>query len=411
MEAVFSSVFLLVGCGVLAYMFFHQFAPQWRVNQEFVETTCKVTGTDIEEVEGEDGPTYRPKLKIEYEAKGEIEKTADYDIAKTGYKNREDAREIIGRFELYSPVENNLYPCWYDPADPYTVVMDRSYPPWTWLAFTVPISFIILGAGGLIHTVFGWGKSVERRAARKQNGGRRERYAVGQIDRRYPFVPIGVDLTNSPGTKLRYRLPVSGAPGWRLFGLLAACVLWNAFVLLFACDAVKGHLDGKGDWFGTLFLVSFALIGLGLIYVFLRQMLVTARIGPTRLEISDHPLHPGGRYKAFLSQSGRLNMNLLRVSLTCTEIARYRQGTNTRTETREVAKRACFLREGFAIQRGTAFETEIGFEVPDAAMHSFKAKNNEIVWALAVEADVSGRPDFRRAFTVVVRPAAVGENR
>ena len=173
---------------------------------------------------------------------------------------------------------------------------------------------------------------------------------------------------------------------------------------IFIIDAVRGHLTGNPNWFGTLFLVPFALVGLALIVYFLRQLLIAAGIGPTRLEISDHPLHPGGRYRAFLSQTGRLDLGSLRVSLTCTETARYRQGTNTRTETREVFRRELFLREGFGVQRGMPFEAEIEFDVPKLAMHSFKSHNNAVSWALTVEGDVENWPNFRRAFTVIVRP-------
>ena len=305
-EAAFSTVFFLAGCGVLAYMLFHQFAPHWRVNQKFVETACKVLDTHIEEIEGQGGPAFQPKLKIEYAAKGEIETTADYDIGNTKFNNREDAQDILDRFEIYSTERNNLYPCWYDPADPYTVVMTRDYPRWMWLAFTVPISFIILGAGGLIHTVFGWGKSVERRSARKRNGMERDaRVAGGEGDRRFPGIPAGADLTNSPGTKLKYRLPESGSTGWRLFGLFAACVFWNGIVALFVWDSARGHLAGNPDWFGTLFLIPFVLIGLAIIVYFLRQLLVVAGIGPTRIEISAHPLRPGGRYVVNIANLGR----------------------------------------------------------------------------------------------------------
>lgn len=409
-EAAFSTVFFLAGCGVLASMFFNQFAPHWRVNQEFVETPCKVLEKHVEETKGEDGPTFRPKLKIEYVATGVISNTTDYDIGKTLYNNRDDAQEIIDRFELFSPERNNRYLCWYDPVDPYTVVMARDYPRWIWLALTVPISFIILGTIGIIHTLFGWGKSVERQSARKRNGVERDHFGThGEGDRRCPCVPAGADLTNSPGTNLRYRLPIRSSPGWRLFGILAACVVFNGIVMTFSVGTVRGHLAGKPDWLSTVFLAPVVLIGLGLIVYFLWQLLVAAGIGATRLEISEHPLHPGGRYNAFLTQSGKLDMNSLRVSLICTETARYRQGTNTRTETRKVFKREFFLREGFAINSRMPFETEIEFDVPDAAMHSFKAKNNEIVWALAIEGDVSGWPDFSRTFTIIVRPIVGGD--
>ncbi|MCD4728355.1 MAG: hypothetical protein K8R46_11875, partial [Pirellulales bacterium] len=201
----------------------------------------------------------------------------------------------------------------------------------------MPFSFIVIGAGGLIHTLFGWGKSAERRSVLSRNGVERDFLGIrGRSDRRCPFVPEGADVTNSPGTKLKFRLPISGSPAWALLGILTFCVIWNGVVTVFVVIAVDGHLEGNPDWFLTLFTIPFVLVGFGAIVIFLRKLLVAAGIGPTRLEISDHPLHPGEKYRVFLSQSGRLDMNALRVSLTCEESATYRQGTETRTETREV---------------------------------------------------------------------------
>ncbi|MBN1396115.1 MAG: hypothetical protein JW959_13920, partial [Pirellulales bacterium] len=120
---------------------------------------------------------------------------------------------------------------------------------------------------------------------------------------------------------------------------------------------------------------------------------------------------PGGRYRLFLSQSGRLELNALRASLRCEESATYRQGTDTRTETREVFRRELFLRQGFSVRSGLPFETEIEFDVPDGAMHSFAADHNEINWTLVVEGDVANWPDFKRSFPVVVRPIIGGPGR
>ncbi len=281
-----------------------------------------------------------------------------------------------------------------------------------WLAFAVPISFILIGAGGLIHTLFGWGRSAERRSIRVRGGVERDFLGLhGQGDRRCPFVPERNDITNSPGTKLQYRLPIGGSLGWKLAGLLAACVIWNGIVAVFVVDALRRRsADNPNYWIGAFFIVLFLLAGLGIFAYFLRQLAVAAGIGPTRLEISDHPLHPGGKYRLFISQSGRLSVNALRVSLTCAESATYRQGTDTRSESREVIRRELFYREGFAIRGGAPFETEIEFDVPAGAMHSFAAQHNEINWALTVEGDVARWPGFQRVFSVIVRPG-IGETR
>ena len=71
-----------------------------------------------------------------------------------------------------------------------------------------------------------------------------------------------------------------------------------------------------------------------MIYLFMRQLLIASGVGPTQLEISDHPLLPGRRYDLYLSQAGRLTMNFLEIDIVCEEQATYHQGTDTRTERR-----------------------------------------------------------------------------
>jgi hypothetical protein len=178
-------------------------------------------------------------------------------------------------------------------------------------------------------------------------------------------------------------------------------------VAVFATIAVKKHIEGKPEWTLTLFVIPFILIGLGAIVVFLRQLLVATGIGPTLVEISDHPLCAGEKYQLFLSQAGRLAINTLRASLVCEESATYRQGTNTRTENKEVYRQELFRREGFLIESGIPFETELELSIREGAMHSFKSEHNEINWSIVVESGVAGwRPNYKRSFPIIIRPPA-----
>jgi hypothetical protein len=216
-------------------------------------------------------------------------------------------------------------------------------------------------------------------------------------------------MTNSPGTRLRFRLPMASSPGWALFGMLAFCVVLNGFAWVFAVMAIPGLLAGQPEWFPTIFSIPLVLVGLGAIAILFRQLLVATGIGPTLVEISAHPLEPGGQYRLFLSQSGRLTINAMRMWLSCEESATYRQGTNTRTETQQVYRQELLRREAFRIQSGLPFETEIELNLPGGAMHSFKADHNEINWTLTFEAEVANWPHFKRSFPVIVRPADGGD--
>ena len=138
---------------------------------------------------------------------------------------------------------------------------------------------------------------------------------------------------------------------------------------------------------------------------FVRQLMVTTGIGPTFVEISEHPLLPGGQYRLYVSQAGRLKMRSLDVALVCEEEATYRQGTNTRTESREVCRQPLLHREEFQVLPGEPFATECVLRVPAGAMHSFKAAHNEVQWRIVVQGDVADWPEFRRSFPVIVHPS------
>jgi hypothetical protein len=404
-EVVLWAFFLLLGCGGAAVMISGFVVPEWRVNHEFVETTCKVLEKRIGEKPGNDGPLYRPEIKIEYEVGGEVYRDWHYDIHQTYSSGQKNAQAILDHFTVHDGANNKRYPCWFDPAKPDAAVLVRGYGWWIWLVFTIPTSFVAIGAGGLIYTLLHWGKSAEHRAAISQRSQDRDFFGDADETRRYPSVPQGADLMNSPGTKLRFRLPMATSPGWALFGALAFCLLWNGITWVFAVMAIRNHLAGRPDWFLSLFILPFILVGIAAIGLFFRQLLITTGIGPTLLEISDHPVEPAGQYRLFLSQSGRLTINSIRVFLACEESATYRQGTNTRTETQEVFRRELYRREAFNIESGLPFEMELDWNVPDAAMHSFKSDHNEINWTLIVDADVANWPNFKRSFPIIIRPA------
>jgi hypothetical protein len=410
-EAVLSGVFVLLGCGGLLWMLSSYVLPEWRANHEFGETTCRVLGKQIGEKNSDEGLLYRPEVKIQYEVGGVEYRDWHYDVQGNYSNSREKAQAALDRFELYS-AGRKTYPCWYDRANPSFAVLVRDYGLVSWLVFTVPISFIIIGAGGLVHVLLRWGKSAERQALMAQRVGQRELFAAGDAGRQpFPTVPTGADITNSPGTKLKFRLPMANSPGWAVFGTLAFCIAWNGIVAAFITMAVKSYFTDKPDWLLTLFTVPFAAIGVWAIVALVRQLLVATGIGPTLMEISDHPLVPGGQYRLFLSQSGWLTMNRLRVLLVCEEVATYRQGTDTRTETREVFRKELFRRDTFDIRGGMPFECDVDLALPDGAMHSFAANHNEIGWTLVVEGDAAGWPEYKRPFPVIVRPATGEPNR
>ena len=407
-ELLFFAVLSLLGVVGLAAMFFWLVVPQWQVSHRFVPHTCVVLDTRVRKHPTED--LFRPEVKIEYQVDGKTYVQWTYDIAtvrddpSSYLPDQQEQAEAAARF-VVDPEQPREYPCWYDPADPHLVVVCRGSKWWTWLAFSVPLCVLLIGAGGLLYTWVSWDKSAERKAAISSRlVPKRVLRANGESRPQFPCVPDGKEITNSPGTKLRFRLPIAASPGWSLFGLFLAALLWNGIVGSAAVYAVTLFSQGRPDWRLNIGLIPFIAIGLVLLAYFIRKLVMTTGVGPTLVEISDHPLVPGGDYRLFVSQSGRLKVQRFSVALVCEEEAVYRQGTNTRTETREVFRQQLLCQEGFEVGSGVPFEAQCTMHVPAGAMHSFRATNNQVRWKVLVAAEADGWPPVVRGFPVVVYP-------
>jgi len=405
-EAALAAGFLLAGCIALLVVLVQVVIPEWRANHQFVEHKCVVLETRLGKHEGGDGALYRPEIRIQYSVDGEMYVAWTYAVGGRYSASRAAVQEIVQRFQ-----PGREYPCWYDPADPSVAVLARSYSWWTWLTLAIPVSFILIGVGGLVHAAMTWGKSAERRAALAKRAAQIAPFdAEGRNAAEFPYVARPTSVTDSPGTTLTYRLPIVAASGWKLFAGAVACLGWNGIVAVFACVAISGFLEGRPDWLLTAFLLPFVVAGGGLIVYFMRYVLVATAIGPTLVEISEQPLYPGGRYDVFVSQTGRLRMNSLCVCLACDEQATYHQGTNTRRESLRVFEQPVYRREQFEVRHGVPFEARCTLGVPVGAMHSFKSEYNEITWKIIVKGDVAGWPGFLRSFPVIVYPSPNGSN-
>jgi hypothetical protein len=394
-ESLFFAVFFCVGCAGLVFLLATGAIPEWRINHAFIETTATVIAKQASEAE------------ISYRVGSE---TRTARVAITG----SIAGPLAGAAadESSSPEATawldvgSEYSCWYDPARPNVAVLSRGYTWWVWLSLSVPISFLFIGGGGLIYTVLSLGKSTERLAApatRSTPNGRPPRTAGDPPS--FPNVPSAGQITDSPGTELAYRLPLGGSPVWTLGVWLTACLLWNGIVSGFAVVAVQGLWEREPDWLLIGFLTPFLAVGIGLVVVFVRQLVLATAVGPTVLEISDQPLQPGGTCDLLLWQSGRLRLCSIEVLLACDEEATYRHGTNTRNECHRVFEQSVFRREQFDAQR-EPFTARFAAGVPACAMHSFKSEHNEVHWKFIVRGEVTGWPHFERSFPVIVRPTS-----
>ena len=164
-----------------------------------------------------------------------------------------------------------------------------------------------------------------------------------------------------------------------------------------------------GQWLKSLFLLPFLVPFLLLLVVLLALGAVVFLIGlaihrsrariaadlrsrrhRVDVETDRFPVYPGEEIEFVLLQPTRPRLHGITARLVCTEVARYRQGTNTETATHPVCTVDAELEEDLA--GGSAAPARIlgRVRVPDDAMHSFFGKHNEIAWAIEVERSFGG---------------------
>ena len=170
--------------------------------------------------------------------------------------------------------------------------------------------------------------------------------------------------------------------------LLLVALFWNGIVSAFLLEVVKGFQKGRPEWFLTVFMIPFVLIGLalagGAIHAFLGIFNPKPRI---RINASAIPL--GGVLRLEWMISGNVNrIGDLRIYLKGEEKATYRRGTNTRTDTSVFAElEIARLNDPRSMRAGRG-----ELLIPPGAMHSAECGSNEIVWSLIVSGDIKYYP-------------------
>ena len=171
------------------------------------------------------------------------------------------------------------------------------------------------------------------------------------------------------------------------------CLVWNGAlavlgVLAFNQGQETFHFANlfSREWW-TLFrivVVVYATIGVLSVKHLVRLLVETAILGPTSVEVSALPLHPGGKYRAFVSQAGHLELDSLELRLVCDEEVSFSDGTDLRLESRRIFNEQLFFHEQFEVLPSQPFQCEMPMDIPAGAMHSFVAPNNALTWKLIV---------------------------
>ncbi len=392
--SIFGTIFIL---GLLV-LFLHLYT--WgRPHLEEVRTHRYVRGTVKRLVRHSYRDEYgavhsRPELEVSYQVDGKTFVRMAFDATtltpNQGYHYSED--EVVDELSRFRVGKS--YRFVYPKGEPEKIVLEGDGAFWGWCFLITPVTLLIFSTFWLFWRARANLNSVEKRS---QPHGR---------PHRYPTVPSYDRINDSPGTFLTYRLPVFFFPVAQTVVGLSLMILWNLAALIgfvYTLTIARTFVD-----YLLSFLFALIFCGAGWSFIpWLRRRIRTAfSAGPTLIEITDHPIYPGRKYRLAITQSGRLSHAEVSVFASCIETARYRQGTDTVTNRKEVFSLPLFSRSDWSIPGGESESAEFILHLPIGAMHSFNAGNNQIQWQIIIEIQSGKERKVTRLCPIVVMPFA-----
>ncbi len=286
-----------------------------------------------------------------------------------------------------------------------------------WLMVISSSSFIVIGLTGFILQVSQTLASPELRSTLVDKAKREHKRRADGVESNIDVLnlPSLRELTDSPGTRLAYRLAHQAGERTPMVLCTLFATAWNSMLMILISISVLNHASGNPDWFLSAILIPFGVVSYITTRWFFRLFRRHAGIGPTAVEISDLPLLPGRTYQLYLCQYGRVRFSELFVRLIGYEESTYQQGTDLRTERVEMARIDAQFRGGnsekttdiLVAEPEKPLELDCQITLPNDMMHSFQGQNNAVVWKIVVQGDAVKWPSFCRSFPVVVYPRGV----
>ena len=281
----------------------------------------------------------------------------------------------------------------------------------SWVFGILSVAALVTGAASMVFRLMRVGASSERRSVLASRAGSIEMMGPGAEEApRLPSVPRGSAITESPGERQSYRLGMEATEGG-IAGPATLALLWNAVWFVLLAVVVSGFWHGRARWILAGLLIPFAFIGNWSFRFFITQLRQHIGVGPTIVEISNHPLEPGGEYQLFVSQTGRLKLRRLTIQLTCEEETFYRQGTDVRVERHQAFNQILCRERDVEVDPKAPWEQQLVIDLPDNVMHSFVGTHNAIRWKIVVLGESRPWPSFCRSFPVVVHPPGLPPKR
>lgn len=388
--AVFLGVFVVVGS---LTGFFMSAQPLYRiyVSRGWTPTACEVVSSRV--VHSDD--TARPDIVYRYTIGGRQYTANRYNFM-PGTTSDKTVPAVVARL---SP--GTKFECYVDPADPTNAVIDRTPTIW----YGMGLLFFLVFTGVPAGVAFGFVRSRRRARAAGQalSSAGTPMGAGGAASTAFTDSRFGspsASLSADAGGPIV--LQPTTSPLGKLIAILVICLVWNGIVGVFTFLEYRMFMDGDSfSWGLAIFLLLFQVIGLGLLAAVPYQLLAMANPRPIiTLTRGTAPL--GGTVSFTYELNGAAHrVSALKITLQGTESARYRRGTDTKTDTHVFFTETLVdATHQMNIPRGTGT-----IRVPADTMHSFEAENNKVIWQLHVVGEIARWPNIDDTFDITVRPS------
>jgi hypothetical protein len=380
----FFSFFLLIGGVIFVFMFVRPVlgildARNW------VETPCVVESSQVRSHSSDDGTTYSVDILYRYEINGREYKSNRYHFMGGSSSGRGAKRAIVRE---HPPGRETV--CYVNPKDSTEAVLERGFTNDLWFGL-IPLVFVGVGAGGIL-----WGV----RKMRAGPGSVPRVRGLAQAESQTGGAP-GIPAVSGMDEGMSVTLKPRWSPWGKVLGMLFFALFWNGITGVFVWQVIQSWRSGRPEWFLTIFMIPFVLIGLVLIGAVFNFVLALWNPRPT-LRLTPGTPRLGQTMSLEWEFSGRVRViERLRVYLEGREEATYRQGTRTSTD------KSVFAEIDLANEPGRLdlYSGRVETALPVKTMHSFESDNNKIVWNIRVKGSIARWPDVDEEFPVSVLPA------
>jgi hypothetical protein len=372
-----------LGLFVLAGVAAGVFLSIWPLYQAFrarawTPTPCEVISSRV--VHSDESA--RPEIVYRYVVDDRVYTADRYDFLPG---SNSDA-ERYGAVATHAP--GTRFECYVDPDDPKRAVINRT--PTAWYFFGLAFMAMFAGIPGGILWLIARPPRIESAMA-----GSRPMSKAAALLGHDGLVPR-FDAPSGPLV-----LTPAVTPMGKLVGAIVVCLFWNGIVAVPTYYEVRAILDGHGAaWAIGLFLLLFQGVGLFLVGVVVQQLLALANPRPI-LTLSRGTLPLGTAVPFTWQLTGAAHrVTQLTITLRGREEAKYRQGTDTKTDTHDFHTQTLVdTSQAMTIARGSGV-----IAIPAGSMHSFAAAHNKVIWTLQIAGSIPRWPDLDESFDITVLP-------